>query len=292
MINSMTGYGRAQDTVNGREITAEIRSVNHRYFEVSARVPRAYSYLEEKIKALVQAGMSRGKAEAALTVISAEGSDTEIELNMDAAKGYAEAMEKLADQLGLRNDAGTAAVARMPEVFNVRRAVPDEEQLWVDVKSVFDRAMDNFLAMRAAEGKRLLDDIKGRLDDIRARIDEIETQSAPRLDKYRERLAARMQTVLESTDIDESRILLEAALYADRSAIDEETVRLRSHLDQFDAIVQAKEPVGRKLDFLVQEINREVNTIGSKAADYGITAIVVDLKADIEKIREQIQNIE
>lgn len=292
MINSMTGYGRAQETVGGREITAEVRSVNHRYFEVSVRVPRSYSYLEEKVKAYVQQGVSRGKLEVGLTIQSAGGSDSEIELNMDIAKGYAEAFGRMADQLALQNDAGAAAIARMPEVFNVRRVVPDEEQLWQDVSEVLAAAMARFCAMRAAEGKKLLADITSRLAAIRDRIGDIEQLSAPRLEKYREKLAARMQQVLETTGIDDSRILLEAALYADKTAVDEETVRLRSHLDQFDEVVKADEPVGRKLDFLVQEINREVNTIGSKAADYGITSIVVDIKADIEKIREQIQNIE
>lgn len=292
MINSMTGYGRAQDTVNGREITAEVRAVNHRYFEISTRVPRAYSYLEEKIRALVQGCVSRGKMEVALTIMSVDGGDAEIELNMNMAKGYAEALERMAQELKLRSDVGVLGIARMPEVFNVKRVVPDEEQLWVDVKSVLDHAMENFCAMRAAEGQKMADDIKNRLDDVRRCIEEIEKQSEPRLDRYREKLETRMKTVLEATNIDENRILLEAALYADKSAIDEETVRLRSHLDQFDTIIKADEPVGRKLDFLVQEINREVNTIGSKAADYDITSVVVDMKADIEKIREQIQNIE
>ncbi|MEA5051112.1 MAG: YicC/YloC family endoribonuclease [Oscillospiraceae bacterium] len=292
MINSMTGFGRASETLNGREITVELRSVNHRYFEYSSRVPRAYSYLEDKIKAHIQKQVSRGKFDCGVTIADQEQGTSQVELDLAVAKGYAAALDTLARELGLENDATAVSVARFPEVFNVRRAVPDEEQLWADVRSVVDEALDSYNSMRAAEGAKLCEDVCGRLDFIENAVGEIEKQSAPRLDKYREKLLARMQSVLETSNIDENRILLEAALYADKAAIDEETVRLRSHIAQYRGILKLDEPVGRKLDFLTQEVNREINTIGSKANDLDITSLVVDVKAEIEKIREQIQNIE
>ena len=292
MVNSMTGYGRSQQTLGGRDILVEIRSVNHRYFELSVKVPRAFLFLEDKIKAAAQNRVSRGKIEVNVTILNLEQSDAQIELNMDLARGYYEAVENISKELGVTNGANASIIARMPDVFNVRRTVPDEEETWRDVGAVLDEALGNFCAMRAAEGERLKNDIEDRLKFISKKVTEVEEQSGNRLDRYREKLTARMQTVLENTEIDESRILLEAALYADKSAIDEETVRLRSHLKQFDEIFKSDIPVGRKLDFLVQEINREVNTIGSKAGDFDITSTVVDLKSEIEKIREQIQNIE
>lgn len=292
MINSMTGYGRAQNIKNGRDISVEIRAVNHRYFELAARVPRSFSYLEEKAKMLVQSRVARGKLEVSLTIQNIEDGDTQIELNMALAKSYAEALDRMAQELGVPNGADASVIAKFSDVFNVKRVVPDEEELWIDVKLVLEDAIAQFCAMRSIEGARMRQDIVERLAAIEARIVEIEAQTEGRLERYRERLFARMQAVLENTEIDESRILLEAALYADKSAIDEETVRLRSHLLQFNDIFKSDVPVGRKLDFLIQEINREVNTIGSKAGDLEITSAVVDIKSEIEKIREQIQNIE
>jgi len=292
MVNSMTGYGRSQQTLGGRDISVEIRSVNHRYFELSAKIPRVFLFLEEKIKSSIQSKVSRGKIEVNVTMVNLEQADAQIELNMDVARGYAEAMERMSKDLGIANGSNSGTIARMPEVFNVRRAVPDEEETWHDVHVVLDAALESFCSMRAVEGERLKHDIESRLKYIAEKITEIESQSENRLGRYREKLFTRMQTVLENTAIDENRILLEAALYADKAAIDEETVRLRSHLDQFSEIFKSDIPVGRKLDFLVQEINREVNTIGSKTGDFDITSIVVDLKSEIEKIREQIQNIE
>jgi TIGR00255 family protein len=292
MINSMTGYGRAGQVLGGRDISVEVRSVNHRYFEFAVRSPRTFSYLEEKIKQTVQARVSRGKIEVLLTVINVDVADADIELNMPLAKSYAEALARISLELGVPNEAGAGAIARFPDVFTMKRAVPDEEQVWVDVKQVLDEALDKYCEMRSTEGKKLREDILERLNVIGGKVGQVETQASSRLDSYREKLGERMKAVLENVEIDESRILLEAALYADKSAIDEETVRLRSHLSQFDAIFASDVPVGRKLDFLVQEMNREVNTIGSKANDIDITAAVVDMKAEIEKIREQIQNIE
>jgi uncharacterized protein (TIGR00255 family) len=292
MVNSMTGYGRAARTINGREIMVEIRAVNHRYFEVSARLPRAFSYLEENMKRQVQGCVSRGKLDMSLAVTNAEAPGAAVELDMKLAKSYAEAMARISAELGLPGEVNAGLIARMPDVFLVRREVPDEEQIWMDVGQVLREALERFCSMRAAEGQKLQADIEGRLAVIEGRLADIEAQSGDRLSRYRDRLAARMKAVLEESGIDEARILLEAAIYADKSAVDEETVRLRSHLSQFAGIFAAAEPVGRKLDFLVQEMNREINTIGSKAGDISITSAVVDVKAEIEKIREQIQNIE
>lgn len=292
MINSMTGYGRAARILGGRELIAELKAVNHRYFEVSVRIPRSFSFLEERIKQRIQKGVSRGKLEFSLLVNNIDTADTAVELNLPLAKNYAEAVGRIASELNLPDEINAGFIARFPEVFNLRRVELDEEQAWRDVSQVLETALAQFCAMRTAEGEKLKQDMADRLAYIAERLEEIEKQSAGRLDRYREKLAARMQAVLENTEIDQSRILLEAALFADRAAVDEETVRLRSHLEQFKEIMAGGGSVGRKLDFLVQEMNREVNTIGSKAGDLEITAAVVDLKAEIEKIREQIQNIE
>ncbi|NLC78363.1 MAG: YicC family protein [Ruminococcaceae bacterium] len=292
MINSMTGFGRATAVLSGREITVELRAVNHRYFEFSSRIPRAYSFLEDKIKTHIQTSISRGKLDAGVTIVDGEGQAPKVDLNMEVAKGYYDAIKALSENLGLNADVSAVSIARFPEVFSVKREVPDEDAVWADVKTVVDEALSGFREMRAREGKKLLEDVLSRLDFIENAVSEIEKQSAPRLQKYRDKLLARMKTVLETNDIDENRILLEAAVYADKAAIDEETVRLKSHLSQFRKILNADEPVGRKLDFLTQEINREINTIGSKANDLEVTSTVVDVKAEIEKIREQIQNVE
>lgn len=292
MINSMTGFGRATAVLSGREITVELRAVNHRYFEFSSRVPRAYSFLEDKIKAHIQTAVSRGKLDAGVIIIDGEGQSPKVELNMEVAKSYYDAINALSSNLGVSSDVSAVSIARFPEVFSVKREVTDEDALWADVKAVLDEALAGFGEMRKREGQKLLEDVLSRLDFIENAVCEIEKQSEPRLQKYRDKLLARMKTVLETNDIDENRILLEAAIYADKAAIDEETVRLRSHLSQFRKILKADEPVGRKLDFLTQEINREINTIGSKANDLDITSTVVDVKAEIEKIREQIQNVE
>ena len=292
MVRSMTGFGRARAVTNGREITVEIRSVNHRYFEFSCRVPRSYAFLEERLKAETRGCVSRGKLEVGVTITDVEMADTELALDLPLAKAYADALARIGAELSVRDDVSAGMIARMPDVLTARRAVPDEDALWADVKAVLGEALAAFVAMRETEGRGLRDDILSRLSDIEGRVAEIEAGSAERLERYRERLFNRMKTVLEDTNIDENRILLEAAIYADKSAVDEETVRLRSHIGQYRSILDGSEPVGRKLDFLTQELNREINTIGSKANDLGITAAVVDVKAEIEKIREQIQNLE
>ncbi len=292
LVRSMTGFGRARETVGGREISVEIRSVNHRYFEVSCRLPRSCSFAEEAIRARVRSRVSRGKVEISLGIADVGISDVKLELDMPLAKAYAAALTRIGEELGLESKADASLIARMPEVLSARRQTADEDSLQKDILSVLDRAVDAFIAMREAEGKRLRDDILSRLEFIERKVAEVERCSADRLERYRDRLLARMREVLSDKDIDEGRILLEAAVYADRSAVDEETVRLVSHIGQFRDILAQSEPVGRRLDFLTQELNREINTIGSKAGELEITAAVVDVKAEIEKIREQIQNIE
>lgn len=292
MIKSMTGFGREHIVANGREIIVEIRSVNHRYYEFTSRTPRAYGYLDEKLKSFLKSGISRGKVEAAVTIYNQEGTDAEIELNKAVAKGYLDALRGAADELDLDDDLTLSNIMRLPDVFTVVKKTDDEEVIWNEVKSVAQVALDRFVEMRCTEGVKMYDDISGRLDYIEETVGKIEAQSPNVTESYRERLYAKIKETLGDKDIDEQRILTEVAIFADKVAIDEETVRLRSHISQFRELINSEEPVGRKLDFLVQELNREVNTIGSKANDLTITKMVVDLKAEIEKIREQIQNIE
>ncbi len=291
MVNSMTGFGRAQDTRNGREITVELRSVNHRYLEVNTHVPRAYSFIEEKLKPALSGRIARGKVDVGVTIVADSAQQT-VELDMALARNYAEALNRLAAELEIPNQVTATQIARFPDVFSIAREQPDEAQVWSDVSAVLNEALDSYCAMRAAEGEKMLEDVLSRLETIERAVGEIEKDSETRIERYRDKLLGRMRAVLEDKNIDENRLLLEAAIYADKSAVDEETVRLRSHIAQFREILRAKEPVGRKLDFLIQEVNRETNTIGSKANDLDITTTVVALKAEIEKIREQIQNIE
>lgn len=292
MLKSMTGYGRSQQIIGGRDILVEIRSVNHRYFEFSARVPRVYGYLEEKMKSFVQSRVSRGKVDVNVTAFTVEGQDAVVELNRSLAQGYLEALRSASEELSLTDDLSLTALARFPDIFNVRKATEDEEVIWNDVRVVAEQAIDHFLAMREKEGEKMRLDISGRLDVIEESVSKIEQLSPETTKAYRERLTNKLREVLESSNIDEARILTEAAIFSEKIAVDEETVRLRSHLNQLRSFLDAKEPIGRKLDFLVQEVNREINTIGSKAQDLAITRIVVDLKSEVEKIREQIQNIE
>lgn len=292
MVRSMTGYGRAQEQVNGRDITVELKAVNHRFFEFSARVPRAYGYMEEKLKALVSERTSRGKVEASLTVLTLSGAPCQVQLNAELAKAYTQSLRTLCEPLGLRDDLSLAALCGFSDLFSVRRSEENEEELAAAVLPVAKRALSHFIAMREAEGGRLKNDILEKLAQIEHHVSVVESRSPQTLIAYRERLTQRITEVLADRAIDEGRILCEAAIFAERIAVDEETVRLRSHLAQFKKILEAPEAMGRKLDFLVQEINRETNTIGSKAQDVEINQLVVEMKSEIEKIREQIQNIE
>ena len=292
MIRSMTGYGRCQQIRNGRDISVEIRSVNHRFFEFSARIPRVYGYLEEKMKSFVQSKVSRGKVDVNVTVFTIEGKESEVEINKSLAQGYIEALRELKDEFGLLDDLSLSSISRFGDIFSVRKAAEDEEAVWADVQVVAQEAVDHFIAMRETEGKRLKADVLEKLHHIEEIVSQIEARSPQTVANYRERLTAKMQEVLQDKNVDEQRLLLEAAIYSEKIAVDEETVRLKSHLKQFYQLLETDQAVGRKLEFLVQELNRETNTIGSKAQDIEITGMVVEIKSEIEKLREQIQNIE
>ncbi|MBO5571773.1 MAG: YicC family protein [Ruminococcus sp.] len=292
MLKSMTGYGRAQKILNGRDILVEIRSVNHRYYEYSSRIPRTYSYIDEKLKALLKNSISRGKVEAAVTINNIEGKDTEIAINKGVAEGYVAALRSVSEELKLADDLSLSKLMKLPDIFTVQKTPDDEEQVWNDVAEVAQEAVDKFVEMRSTEGERLRNDITEKADGILRMVMEVERLSPITVENYRNRLYKKLSEVLENKDIDEQRILTEAAVFSEKIAVDEETVRLRSHISQLKNMLRSNEAVGRKLDFIVQEMNREVNTIGSKAQDLNITKIVVDMKAEIEKIREQIQNIE
>ena len=292
MIRSMTGYGRAQEVLDGLDITVEIRSVNHRYCELSARVPRVYGFLEEKLKSYFQTRVSRGKIDVFVTVEAVDSAAAEVRVNHALAQGYVNALRELAQRYGLREDCSAGLLSRYPDVLTVRKAQEDEDRIWAAVEQVARRAGDGFVAMREAEGERLRQDVESRLTTILTSVAFIESRSPELVEAYRQRLEARIREVLADTTIDEQRVLTEVAIFADKTAVAEETVRLRSHLSQMKSMLRSGTAVGRKLDFLVQEINREVNTIGSKIQDVEVTRTVVDMKAEIEKIREQIQNVE
>lgn len=292
MINSMTGFGRERKILNNREIIVEVRSVNNRFCEFSARTPRNYGYLDERLKALFKSQITRGKVEVSVSIYKQEGADAEIAINKTIAEGYIKALRSVKDEFALADDLSLSSIMRLPDVFTVVKTEDDEEEIWRDVSEVANGALALFLEMRKTEGAKLYDDVLSRLAAIEENVAKIEDRSPKVNDEYRDRLFAKLQEVLQDTNIDEQRVLTEAAIFADKTAVDEETVRLRSHIAQFRGLLEAKEPVGRKLDFLVQELNREVNTIGSKCQDITITKMVVDMKAEIEKIREQIQNIE
>lgn len=292
MILSMTGYGRARQVLNGREITVELRGVNARFLEYSSRLPRAFAFLEDPLKKLVAARVSRGKVELSLTVQNTTAADTVVTVNWPLAKGYRDAMTALSEQLELKNDMSVSLIARMPDVLAQTAAPLDEEALWADVQAVAGQAVDAFLTMRAAEGKKLKADLLSHLDVVEQLVGGIEANTAGRVKAYSDKLYAHLQELLADRSIDESRLVTEAAIFADKTAIDEETVRLHSHIAQYRDILSGDGPVGRKLDFLTQELNREANTIGSKCQDVDITRLVVELKSEIEKLREQLQNLE
>ena len=291
-MKSMTGYGRAREERNGRTITVELRAVNHRYLDCTVKAPRQYVFLDDAVKKAAAARIARGKVEVFVSVETQEGGDVAVTVNHTLAKRYLDALHDLSETYGLRDDVTVAVLAKMPDVLGSERIEQDADELTRDVLAVFSAACDGFYQMRLREGEKLAEDVRGRCASIERMVGEVETRSPERVREYREKLLARMQEVLADSSIDETRILTEAAIYADKTAVDEETVRLRSHLQQMDGMLRETQPVGRKLDFLVQEMNREANTIGSKANDVDMARIVVDIKSEIEKIREQIQNIE
>ncbi len=292
MIKSMTGYGAAEEVINGRNIRVEIKSVNHRYFEYSARVPRSYGFLEEKLKRLLSATISRGKVDVGVMIQTVEGVSEEITINREIAKSYIDALRSVKDEFHLKDDLSLSSIAKFPDVFTVVKVQTDEEALWEDVETVAKKAVAAFVEMRETEGKKMKADILNRAAYIEKKVGFIEERSPETVKEYRERLYNKMLEVLDGKQIDEARIIQEAAIYSDKVAVDEETVRLRSHIAQLREIVELSEPIGRKLDFLIQEVNREINTTGSKCSDVEIAQVVVDIKSEIEKIREQIQNIE
>ena len=291
-MKSMTGYGRAREEKNGRMITVELRAVNHRYLDCTVKAPRQYGFLDDAVKKAAAARIARGKVEVFVSVETQEGGDIAVTVNHTLAKRYLDALHDLSETYGLRDDVTVAVLAKMPDVLGSERIEQDADELTRDVLEVFAAACDGFDQMRCREGEKLAEDVRGRCAAIERMVGAVEQRSPERVREYREKLLARMQEVLADTSIDETRILTEAAIYADKTAVDEETVRLRSHLTQMDGMLRETQPVGRKLDFLVQEMNREANTIGSKANDVDMARIVVDIKSEIEKIREQIQNIE
>ena len=292
LIKSMTGYGRAVETVNGREFTVELRSVNNRYLDCNVKLPRSLSFAEEAVKQAVKASVSRGKVDVFISVRSEEGEDTAINLNKSVLEGYLTAMRQMVQDYGVRDDISVSSLSRMPEVFTVTRQEVDEEQLLADLMQVLEQALAGYDAMRCTEGAALDADLRSRGQTILTLVAQVEQGNAQTVVDYRARLEAKLREVLASTNIDESRILTEAAIFADKVAVDEETVRLRSHLKQMNTMLDGGGAVGRKLDFLLQEMNRETNTIGSKCTDVRLARIVVDIKAELEKIREQTQNIE
>ncbi len=294
----MTGYGRSQKILNGRDILVEIRSVNHRYYEYSSRIPRSYSYIDDKLKALLKTGISRGKVEVSVSINTIEGKDTVIAVNKAVAEGYVNALRSLNEEMGsngstwLEDDLKLSKLIKLPDIFNIQKTPDDEEQVWNDVSEVTAEALEKFVSMRQTEGERLRNDVIEKSDAILEMVAKVEELSPQTVENYRNRLFKKLSEVLEDKNIDEQRIVTEAAIFSEKIAVDEETVRLRSHISQLRSMLDSDETVGRKLDFIVQEMNREVNTIGSKAQDLNVTRIVVDMKAEIEKIREQIQNIE
>ena len=289
---SMTGYGRAEEVQHGRDITVEIRSVNSRYFEYSSRMPRSCAFLDDRLKKLLSSKVSRGKVELSLQLQELGSRDTVVEPNLELARSYQQALNAIAQELGVVNDASAQTLARFPDVLTVRRADLDEDELWADVSQVCGQALENFVAMRAAEGEKLKADLLNKLQGLEDSVALVEQNSAGRVDAYTQRLYNKLKVLLEDRSIDDARILTEAGIFADKTAVDEETVRLHSHIQQYRTILDSQEPIGRKLDFLTQELNRETNTIGSKCQDLEITRVVVEMKSEIEKIREQIQNIE
>lgn len=292
MIRSMTGFGRAQASVEGYNITVEIRSVNNRYFDFYAKMPRTFSFLEEKVKSLLSTEISRGKVECSLQIESTADESVIVSINEPLAVGYVKAVEELAEKFEVKNDLTALSLARFSDILSITKAPVDEEDLWNKVQVVVKDALAEFIKMREIEGEKLKTDVLSRADLIINNVAYIEERSPETVKAYSEKLLERMKTVLGDTQVDEARILTEAAIYADKVAVAEETVRLRSHIDQLHSMLDSNEAVGRKLDFLVQEINREANTIGSKAQDVDIARRVIDIKAEVEKIREQIQNIE
>ena len=292
MIKSMTGYGRAQGSFSGGDITVEVKSVNNRYLDCGVKLPRGYAYLEEGVKSQVQKAISRGKVDVFITINAAGADNVKISVNEPVAKGYIDAMHRLVQEYGIQDDISASAISKFSDVFLVEKQEQDENEVKSAISGVVAEALGAFDAMRTREGEALKTDLLQKAEGILSLVSKVEERSPITVKAYRERLTAKMQEVLEDRQIDEARIIQEAAIYADKVAVDEETVRLRSHVDQLQNMLSEGGVIGRKLDFLMQEMNREANTIGSKGNDVEQARNVVSIKSELEKIREQIQNIE
>lgn len=292
MIKSMTGYGSAKGTVEGLEISVELKSVNNRYLDTSVRIPRSFLYAEDAVKAVVHNHISRGKVDVFVSIDFSDSEDMSVKVNEPLLRGYLKALNHIAEEYSLVNDVSAMSVSRLPDVLTVEKKDADAEAVSAGLREVAELALKDFDAMREREGEKLRDDVLSRLDTIDRLVSAVEAEAPKTVANYRARLTQHMNDVLGTAGIDENRILAEAAVFADRIAVDEETVRLRSHVSQLRAIMNGSSPVGKKIDFLMQEFNREANTIGSKCQNSDIAHVVVDIKLEIEKIREQIQNIE
>ncbi|HHW46635.1 MAG TPA: YicC family protein [Clostridiales bacterium] len=292
MIRSMTGFGRCESTSELMNISIEVKSVNHRYFEFNARVPRIYSFLEEKLKNLFQSKLSRGKIEVFLTINTDMATKSAVEVNYQLAESYINALRSIAEKYNIIDDISTSSIMRISDIFNIVSEPIDEEAIWNEVRPVAEKAVENLIAMKESEGAKLFDDISSRVESILKMVEFIEQRSEITVKLYRERLEQKIRELIGDVQVDEQRLLTETAIFADKIAVSEETVRIRSHLNQFAQLLKSDGAVGRKLDFIVQELNREANTIGSKTQDVEIAHVVVEIKSEIEKIREQVQNIE
>lgn len=292
MIRSMTGFGRATAEAEGYILTVELKSVNHRYFEFNCRLPRQYGFLEEKLKSYINSRVARGKIDCFVTIEALDTDNADVVINKTLASAYVKALKELSEEYSLKQDFGVVSLSHFPDVLMIKKGEEDEEKLWNNVKAVAEEAVDKFIQMREKEGVKMKEDIYSRGCYILDCVSFVEERSPETVKQYNEKLVERVHELLGDVSLDENRILQEVAIYADKVAVAEETVRLRSHIDQLNSFLESDEAIGRKMDFLVQEINREANTIGSKANDVEIARKVVDIKAEIEKIREQIQNIE
>ena len=292
MTRSMTGFGRAQRDTEDLFVSVELKSVNHRYFELYSRVPRAYGFLDEKIKSYLQNRVARGKIECNVVIEASDSDYAQVRVNHSLAEAYIAALNELEEKYNIKNDVSVMSLSRFPDVLSVHKSEADEDAIWAAVKEVLETATDNFVAMREREGEKLREDICSRADTILEKVAFVEARSPETVKEYNEKMKQRIRELIDDATVDEQRLLQEAAIFADKVAVDEETVRLRSHIEQLKAMFDENEAIGKKMDFLVQEINREANTIGSKAADFEIGKTVVEIKAEVEKIREQVQNIE
>ncbi len=292
MIRSMTGYGRGENISAGRHITFEIKSVNHKFFEFSARLPRGYLFLEDRLKGYVQSRVARGKTDVFLQIETLEEADVQVLVNHSLAGAYVQALGEMKERYSLPDNVSLSLLSRYPDLLSVHKAPEDEDAVWEAVRAAADPAVESFLQMREAEGARLKQDILEKAQKLEDMVGEVEKLTPETVKEYRERLQEKIQELLGDNRFDEQRVLTEVAVFADKVAVDEETVRLRSHIRQLRQMLELEEPVGRKIDFLVQEMNREANTIGSKSVNAKIAYLVVNMKAEIEKIREQVQNVE